>query len=158
MQQNLLNLISNLLNFALIISFILSILSGLAMSKYALPFLNGFVKIATARSVHLTATHWFFIFASLHTGFHALKFAKFANKSKLINALFIAMFLISIYGFYLFLDTGMIDYMLGNVQFAFLDFKAPLWQSMISNALMLLSWTLIGFLLANFLQNLKDEK
>ena len=58
-QKNPLNLTLNFINFALIISFILSIFSGLSMSKYATPFLNGIIKISVAREFHLCLTHWF---------------------------------------------------------------------------------------------------
>ena len=155
-QKNPLNLTLNFINLALIISFILSIFSGLSMSKYATPFLNGIIKISTAREFHLCLTHWFFVFAGLHIGFHALKLATYANKSKIANSAFVASWLISIYGFWLFLDTGMVDYMLAKVQFAFLDFKIPLYQSMLLNAIMLFSWAFIGFLIANFIKNLRS--
>ena len=176
------NLAQNFINFALIISFAISIISGLAMSKYAAAIFSGFMKISFARVLHLCATHWFFVFAGLHIGFHTLNLAKklkpstFANAliigswlntlnlakklkpSTFANALIIGSWLISLYGFWLFLDTGMIDYMLAKVQFAFLDFKIPLYQSMLNGAVMLFSWAFIGFLLAKFIKNLKEAK
>ena len=157
-QKNSLNLTLNFINFALIISFILSIFSGLSMSKYATSFLNGIIKISTAREFHLCLTHWFFVFAGLHIGFHTLNLAKKLKPSTFANALIIASWLVSIYGFWLFLDTGMVDYMLAKAQFAFLDFKIPLYQSMIINTIMLFSWAFIGFLLAKFIKNLKEAK
>ena len=131
MQKNPLNLTLNFINFALIICFILSILSGLAMSKYVPSFFSGFMKISFARAIHLCITHWFFVFAGLHIGFHALNLAKKLNQNKLANTLFIGSWLIALYGFWLFLDAQMLDYMFANVNFAFLDFKIPLYQSMI---------------------------
>ena len=152
------NLAQNFINFALIISFAISIISGLAMSKYAAAIFSGFMKISFARVLHLCATHWFFVFAGLHIGFHALNLAKKLKPSTFANALIIGSWLISLYGFWLFLDTGMIDYMLAKVQFAFLDFKIPLYQSMLNGATMLFSWAFIGFLLAKFIKNLKEAK
>ena len=152
------NLAQNFINFALIISFVISIISGLAMSKYAAAIFSGFMKISFARVLHLCATHWFFVFAGLHIGFHALNLAKKLKPSSFANALIIGSWLISLYGFWLFLDTGMIDYMLAKVQFAFLDFKIPLYQSMLNGATMLFSWAFIGFLLAKFIKNLKEAK
>ena len=152
------NLAQNFINFALIISFAISIISGLAMSKYAAAIFSGFMKISFARVLHLCATHWFFVFAGLHIGFHTLNLAKKLKPSTFANALIIGSWLISLYGFWLFLDTGMIDYMLAKVQFAFLDFKIPLYQSMLNGATMLFSWAFIGFLLAKFIKNLKEVK
>lgn len=152
------NLAQNFINFALIISFVISIISGLAMSKYAAAIFSGFMKISFARVLHLCATHWFFVFAGLHIGFHALNLAKKLKPSTFANAPIIGSWLISLYGFWLFLDTGMIDYMLAKVQFAFLDFKIPLYQSMLNGATMLFSWAFIGFLLAKFIKNLKEAK
>lgn len=152
------NLAQNFINFALIISFVISIISGLAMSKYAAAIFSGFMKISFARVLHLCATHWFFVFAGLHIGFHALNLAKKLKPSTFANALIIGSWLISLYGFWLFLDTGMIDYMLAKVQFAFLDFKIPLYQSVLNGATMLFSWAFIGFLLAKFIKNLKEAK
>ena len=152
------NLAQNFINFALIISFAISIISGLAMSKYAAAIFSGFMKISFARVLHLCATHWFFVFAGLHIGFHTLNLAKKLKPSTFANALIIGSWLISLYGFWLFLDTGMIDYMLAKVQFAFLDFKIPLYHSMLNGATMLFSWAFIGFLLAKFIKNLKEAK
>ena len=87
-----------------------------------------------------------------------ITFFKKLKPSTFANALIIGSWLISLYGFWLFLDTGMIDYMLAKVQFAFLDFKIPLYQSMLSGAVMLFSWAFIGFLLAKFIKNLKEAK
>ena len=152
------NLAQNFINSALIISFAISIISGLAMSKYAAAIFSGFMKISFARVLHLCATHWFFVFAGLHIGFHTLNLAKKLKPSTFANALIIGSWLISLYGFWIFLDTGMIDYMLAKVQFAFLDFKIPLYQSMLRGAVMLFSWAFIGFLLAKFIKNLKEVK
>ena len=54
----------------LFLSMIAQVVSGLAMSSYAMPFLNIPLSTSAARLVHLSCGYWSFLLASLHLGLH----------------------------------------------------------------------------------------
>ena len=72
--------------------------------------------------------------------------------------LFVILWCVIVYGLYLFLETQMLDYLLMRSQFAFLDYKMPLWQTVGKNMVMMISWIFMSLLLANFLQQQGNAK
>lgn len=56
--------------FLLLVNVAAQIVSGLAMARYALPFLNIPISTSTARLLHLTCGYWSFLLMGLHLGLH----------------------------------------------------------------------------------------
>lgn len=54
----------------LFLSMIAQVVSGIAMSRHALPFLNIPLSTSTARLIHLSCGYWSFLLISLHLGLH----------------------------------------------------------------------------------------
>jgi len=54
----------------LLVSVAAQIVSGLAMARYALPFLNIPIPTSTARLLHLACGYWSFLLMGLHLGLH----------------------------------------------------------------------------------------
>ena len=54
-------IVSTAVNTLLVISIVLTALSGMAMSAHAVPFLYGFLPVSFARSTHLAKSYWSFI-------------------------------------------------------------------------------------------------
>lgn len=158
MKRNAFYLFKNTVSVLMIIALVLCIFSGFAMSKYATPFLRGAIKLSLTRQIHLCVTHWFFILVGLHIGLHLINWVKRSFTIKIKKILFVILWCVSVYGLYLFLETQMLDYLLMRSQFAFLDYKMPLWQTVGKNMVMMISWIFMSLLLANFLQQQGNAK
>lgn len=157
-KKNILSTVKNIITFLTIIAFVFSMISGLLMSEYICPFLRGTVKLSLARKLHLCATHWLLILAALHIGLHLLNWINRNISSKLKPICFGITWLISIYGFYLFLENQTLDYLLMKSQFAFLDYKLPLWRTLLENITMIISFIFLAVLLNYFLKNTEEGK
>ena len=145
-------------NILLLLSFLCTALSGMMMSRYATPFLNGILPSSVIRQGHLAMSHWSFVLMGLHLGLHfGIVTAKLKNKSVKI-ALGAVMSGISVYGFYLFFKSDMLNYMLFRNPFAFLDYSKAWWLVLIENLAMLLAWAFAAYLISLCLKKLSHQK
>ncbi len=104
-------------------------ISGILMSKHAVPFLSISNGASLARTVHMTTAYWGFVLMSLHLGNHAklmmngtkkmfgLK-ERSAARTAVLRA---AAALICLYGIYAFIRRRVAAYMFMQVMFAFFD-------------------------------------
>lgn len=139
------------LNAALLAAFALTALCGMSMSGHAVPFLYGMTSVSFARRTHLSMSHWAFVLMGLHLGFHIPAMA--AKLSKTVKKALTAAFTAAAgVGLYLFLHSGMVDYMLFRVPFAFLDYDKAAARVFLENLLMLLLWAFAGMQLALLLR------
>ena len=137
-----------IVNILLLLSFLCTALSGMMMSRFATPFMNGLLPSSVVRQGHLAMSHWSFVLMGLHLGLHfGIISAKLKNKAVKI-ALGAAMSCISVYGFYLFFKADMLNYMLFKVPFAFLDYEKAWWLVILENLAMLLAWGFAAYLLS----------
>ena len=137
-----------IVNLLLLLSFLCTALSGMMMSRFATPFMNGLLPSSVVRQGHLAMSHWSFVLMGLHLGLHfGIISAKLKNKAVKI-ALGAAMSCISVYGFYLFFKADMLNYMLFKVPFAFLDYEKAWWLVILENLAMLLAWGFAAYLLS----------
>lgn len=129
--------------------------SGVAMSRHALPFLNVPISTSTARLLHLACGYWSFVLVSVHLGLHWSVFLGLGRKLRDGKALSITGRLIlrllaagiAFYGLYCFLQQKILDYMFLRTEFVFFDYgkAAPL---VIAELLAILAfWVLIGYTL-----------
>lgn len=108
------------------------IASALVLSKYALGFLPALPGASWARRVHMLCSYWSFVFAFAHAGAQFKGFARLARTNMHAMpsvAIWLARALvttISCYGVYAFVRMGLGAYLLGRVQFAFVDSATPL--------------------------------
>ena len=137
--------LSTLITALLLLSFALTAFCGMSMSGHAVPFLYGMTPISFARQMHLSFSHWSFVLMGLHLGLHIPAMAaglKLNGRLKLIlSCLFIC---IDGIGLWLFLRSGMTDYMFFRVPFAFLDYEKAGWLVLLENLAMLSFWAFIG--------------
>lgn len=137
------------MNTFLLASIALTAFCGMSMSGYAVPFLYGMTSVSFARRFHLAMSHWAFVLMGLHLGLHIpamLAKWKLSNKARMILSVIFAC--ISGYGLFLFLRSGMTDYMFFRNAFAFLDYDKAKWLVILENLLMLVFWAFIGTQLA----------
>ena len=136
-------------NLLLILAFLLTALCGMSMSGHAVPFLYGMLQISFARRMHLSISHWSFVLMGLHLGLHVPVIAaglKLQDKTKKI--LSVVFCCLAGIGFWLFLRSGMTDYLFFKVVFAFLDYEKAGILVFLENLLMLLSFAFIGMITA----------
>ncbi len=132
-------------NVLLLLSFALTAFCGMSMSGHAVPFLYGMAPVSFARQMHLSMSHWSFVLMGLHLGLHipamTAKMKIEGSKKTLISAAFCCGAGI---GLWLFLRSGMTDYLFFRVPFAFLDYEKSGALVILENLLMLLFWAFIG--------------
>ena len=132
-------------NILLLLSFAFTAFSGMAMSRHAVPFMNGMAPASLARQMHLAMLHWSFVLMGTHLGLHIPAMAsgmKLEGRKKTIAvAVFCA---IACAGMFLFIRNGMFNYMFFRSAFAFLDYEKAGVLVFLENLTMLLAWAFIG--------------
>ena len=146
-------IINSIITILLLISFALTAISGISMSNHAVPFLYNLINVNAARVMHLTFSHWAFILMGLHIGMHiGVMAAKIKNP---IRSIMLALFtVIAGYGFYLFLKSGIINYITFKTHFAFLDYEKPAALAFFENVSMLIFFAFVAHNLANALKGI----
>ena len=106
--------------------------SAVILSKHALAFLPALPGTAIARQAHMLCSYWSFVFAFAHAGLQFKGFSRLV-KSKGANSPSAAVWLgrivviaVACYGVYAFTLVNMGAYLLGQVEFALVDFATPL--------------------------------
>lgn len=141
-----------IVNILLLLTFVCTALSGMMMSRFATPFMNGILPSSIVRQGHLALSHWSFVLMGLHLGLHfGIVMSKLKNRTVKI-ILGTVMTGISVYGFYLFFESDMLNYMLFKNPFAFLDYDKAWGLVLLENLAMLLAWAFAAYLLSLFLR------
>ena len=150
--------LSIIIDVLLIISFALTAISGVSMSNHAVSFLYNLLNVNTARVMHLAFSYWSFILMGLHIGMHVnVMTAKIKLNIKIVLA--IIFMLISGYGFYLFLKSGIINYILFRTHFAFLDYEKDALLVFLENVSMIICFAFVGHNVSNIIREIgKKEK
>ncbi|MBP3201070.1 MAG: DUF4405 domain-containing protein [Lachnospiraceae bacterium] len=144
---------STIINVLLLISFTLTAISGMAMSNHAVPFLYGIISVNTARVMHLAFSYWSFILMGLHIGLHVnVMTSKMPKNVKAV--LSIVMLLVAGFGFYLFIKSGIINYITFTTHFAFLDYEKNKALVFFENFAMLSFFAFIGHNVAEMVRNI----
>ena len=143
------------LAFLLLVSMLAQTVSGIAMSRHVLPFLNIPLSVSTARLIHLACGYWSFLMVSLHLGFHWGIFLGLGRKLRGGRPLpsagrIVARILAgaaAVWGTVCFVQQSVADYLFLRTEFVFFDYeKAPL-LTLVELAAMMALWVLVGYLL-----------
>ena len=107
-------------NCGVLICALFLMISGLLMAWFIpADWVGG--ALGFARTTHLLASHWYYIFMAFHIGLHA---SMIATKIKIRGIVpHLICILISLYGVYAFITRGLWKYMFGLQQFFFFDFE-----------------------------------
>lgn len=144
-------------NTLMLAAIALTALSGMSMSSHAVPFMYGLINVITARTLHLAMSYWSFILMGIHIGLHIKAMtAKLPDNGKIVFKVILTG--ISGVGLWLFLKSGIINYITFQTHFAFLDYTTARWLIILQNLTMLLFFVLIGYVLSEVTQKNKDEK
>ena len=108
------------INCCILICTIFLMISGIILSNHIFTFLNIQGGIGFARIAHLLASHWYYLFMSLHIGLHVGRL--FQNiTTKIIPRIILA--LVCAYGIYAFIARGVWKYLILQQQFFFFDLE-----------------------------------
>ena len=124
-----------IINCCILIFTIFLMISGIILSNHIFTFLNIQGGLGFARIAHLLASHWYYLFMSLHIGLHVGMI--FGNKgtstsagpstgSGTTRAAIIPRILLAlacIYGIYAFIARGVWKYLILQQQFFFFDLE-----------------------------------
>ncbi len=121
------------IDFFVLISMLVQMYSGIAMSRYVFDFLPWIGGMSLARRLHILGAYWGFLFMSLHLGLHwnmilgmSRKAIEIKNKSKIHSIItFIAGLMIAGYGVWAFISRDFPTYLLLKSQYVFLDYSEP---------------------------------
>lgn len=119
-------ILQTVINCTILICVIFLMISGIILSNHVFAFLGIEIGLGFARTAHLLASHWYFLFMSLHIGLHVemivgkMKAPRKGFSSIILRVIFI---LISLYGIYAFIIRGIWRYLILQQQFFFLDLE-----------------------------------
>jgi hypothetical protein len=134
-----------IVNSLLLVSLVLTALSGMSMSSYAVPFLYGMTPVSFARRVHLAISYWSFVLMGFHLGMHVRALVAKTKLRKAVRVAFLVVFCLTAgVGLWLFLKNKVYDYMLFRSAFAFFDYDKAGVTVFFENLMMLLFWMLAG--------------
>ena len=133
----------------LLLSFAITAFSGMSMSGHAVPFLYGMAPVSFARRMHLSMSHWSFVLMGLHLGLHIPAMAAgLKGKTWLRRTLTAAFAAAAGVGLWLFLKSGILNYLFFRVPFAFLDYEKAGVLVLLENLLMLVFFAMLGTVMA----------
>ena len=129
-------IMQTIVNCGISICALLLMISGMMMAWFVPAEVVG-DALGFARTAHLLASHWYYIFMAFHIGLHASMIARIATQSSTSSASQnsqntlpskkivprVICILISFYGVYAFIIRGVWKYMFGLQQFFFFDFE-----------------------------------
>ena len=123
-------------NYGMLICVAFLAISGVMLSNHVFAFLGIESGASFARTAHLLASHWYFVFISLHIGLHVgvifnrLKVAQLVKGSHgsasvswkvVVTRIIVA--LVSVYGIYAFVERGLWKYLTLQQPFFFMDME-----------------------------------
>ena len=107
-----------IINCCILIYTIFLMISGIILSNHIFTFLNIQGGLGFARIAHLLASHWYYLFMSLHIGLHVGRLFQDIT-TKIIPRIILA--LVCAYGIYAFIARGVWKYLILQQQFFFFD-------------------------------------
>ena len=113
------------INCGILVCVIFLIISGIILSNHIFTFLGIETGLGFARTAHLLASHWYYMFMSLHIGMHVemVVRARPFNRLREHGVFRIVIILISLYGIYAFIIRGIWRYLILQQPFFFLDLE-----------------------------------
>lgn len=149
----------------LLVSMLVQTVSGLAMSRYALPFLELPMETSLARLLHLCFGYWSFLLVGLHLGTHWSVFLGLGRKLRGgtplpkagRRALRLAAAVSAGYGLFCFLRQGIPNYLFLRTEFAFFDYEKSAPLVLLELAAIFSLWALMGYLLQKLTQRKSSQ-
>lgn len=121
------------IDFAILIDMLLTMISGIRMSSYVFDFINLDFSMELARSLHMISSYLGFLLIGLHIGLHygmimgMIRKAFHITEENILRTwiLRVLAILISIYGIYALLKREFLSYITLKMHFVLFDFNEP---------------------------------
>ena len=124
-------IVQTVVNCGMLVCAVFLAISGVMLSNHVFAFLGIESGASFARTAHLLASHWYFVFIALHIGLHVsiifnrLGIARIVMRSRgAVVATRIVVALISAYGVYAFIERGLWKYLTLQQPFFFMDLES----------------------------------
>jgi hypothetical protein len=142
-----LRLMQIIINIGIVVCAAFLMISALVISNHVFVFLHIGSGASSARAAHLVASHWYFVFMSLHVGMHAGMMANAVKKTG--TAVFRAVTAAAcVYGVYAFIVRGIGNYLLYRQPFFFFDLSRGYILFIIDYTCMMILMATISYLIA----------
>ena len=115
--------IQTVVNCGVLICAVFLAISGVILSNHVFAFLEIESGASFARTAHLLASHWYFVFIALHIGLHVNVIFNRLGLARLVVAIRVVVGLISAYGIYVFFERGLWKYLTLQQPFFFLNLE-----------------------------------
>lgn len=119
------SLVNAAVSLGLLAALFAALLSGLLLSRYAVPFLRYRPWLTAMRSVHLVSTFWLLMLVLVHAGLHGTSLihqCDFCVKSACVRwALWAALALLSAVGLTAFFELGLPNYLFWRTRYYAFD-------------------------------------
>jgi hypothetical protein len=136
-------IVSTAVNALLLVSIVLTAVCGISMSAHAVPFLYGMLPVSFVRQFHLAMSDWSFVLMGVHLGLHVPTMTATWKKTvKTILAILCTA--IAGTGLWLFMKSGIPDYLLFRSPFAFFDYDKSAVLVFLENLAMLTAFAAFG--------------
>ena len=141
------------INVLILLSMIGLMVSGIIMSREVFDFLPISGGMGFARTLHMLASYWGFLFMSLHLGLHwsmmmgMMRKAAGIKKPAAIRTwlLRVLVILLAVFGVYAFIKNDIASYMLLRTHFVFFDMEQPLVLFFLEYLEMMALWAAIAY-------------
>lgn len=147
-----------------LLSMLGSMISGIILSRHLFTFLPISGGRAFARSLHMIAAYWGFVWMSLHLGLHWNMMTGMAGrlfqKPSAARTWALRTFALAIaaYGVYAFVKREVGSYMLLRIQFVFFDFEEPLAFFLLDYVAVMGLFVFLGHYFAGFLRRYSQRR
>lgn len=144
-KYNAYRILSIVTNTLLLCSIALTAFCGMSMSSHAVPFLYGMANTVFARTTHLALSFWSFALMGFHLGLHLPAIMAKIKPNKAAKIVCTAAFTVAAgVGLWLFIRSGIPDYMLFRTHFAFFDYEKAAAPVFLENAAIECFFTFLG--------------
>lgn len=153
-----------ILVFLMLVSVVMSAVSGIIISKHLYVFLGFSQGMATARSIHIVCAYANFILMSLHLGLHwnSMISAMVPNDKKSSKTLWwvlrIIAFAIAGYGIYAFIKRQIGEYLFLQQQYVSFDTSEPIILFYLDYIAIMVLFVLVGHYLGKLLKKIPQGK
>lgn len=152
----------NVIDFALLVTMLLLMISGIRMSRTVFAFVKlEFIGLGMARNLHMLSSHLGFLLMGIHIGLHFGMIKNMIRKMLKIRNDNVARtwilrgidFVLSMYGLYAFWKRNFLSYITLEMQFAFFDYAEPVAFYLIDLLAVMILMGSIGYYIHRFLSS-----